>query len=754
MAGTSVDNALPAGYVLGEYVIESVLGHGGFGITYLAKDTRLDSLVAIKEYFPQSFALRDTNATITPLSGDDTAQENYQWGLREFLKEAQALAKFKHNNIVRVLRFLEDNGTAYMVMEYEEGESLSGYLKKAGGFLVESKLLSIFLPILSGLEAVHEAGMLHLDIKPNNIYLRANGKPMLIDFGSARQTKTKSKKNERVALTPGYSAVEQYPDINVKVGPWTDVYSMGATLHRCITGKQPTDAMQRYMSMKEKHIDPMKPATGFDRPNYSGFIREVVVQALRITPKKRPPTAFVMQQGLMGKSMEKGKVVKKPTDAFRAMNIGVRRIIDTGQDKARKRGFFEKVFFFIILSSAIFLFTLQGLLLTGMTSRGQIYDRLNSTLVGTQAFLLKTEKLLKEKFGIRLRSRQAVVAKSKPTPKKPVPINTTQAFNIAKVLAFTLTGHQQPITSLAFLQQGKVLASVSADGLVKLWNVEDGESLRTFVGHPGGDGMIAVSADGRWLARVTDSHVIELWDSKENKTGARLSNGHQQRINAITFSPDGKLLATAGDDKTVILWDITQQKIVGKLEGHKHDILALAFSNTGSQLISSDRDGGIRHWTVPAGVELVKIRANEEAEAVNALAYSVDGKWIASGGSKHHLKLWSTAGATKDIVFKGAGLQSNAIAFTSDNQWLLVGGSNRAVEMWNINSGDVPHQLLGHKQPIQALAVSPDGKVIASGGEGKVIMVWKAPVITDEVDKGEIKGKDGEVAVKGAPLKK
>ena len=148
------NNALPAGYRLGEYTIKTVLGHGGFGITYLAQDTHLGSLVAIKEYFPQDYAERGEDSKIFPRPGGDVSDaEIYNWGLQEFLKEAQALAKFKHNYIVRVLRYLEANGTAYMSMEYEEGESLTGYLKQHGGFLSEPDLLRVFLPILTGLHA-------------------------------------------------------------------------------------------------------------------------------------------------------------------------------------------------------------------------------------------------------------------------------------------------------------------------------------------------------------------------------------------------------------------------------------------------------------------------------------------------------------------------------------------------------------------------------------------------------------------------
>ncbi|MEK7840440.1 MAG: protein kinase, partial [Pseudomonadota bacterium] len=156
-------NALPVGTQLAEYSIESVLGHGGFGITYLAQDTALGAQVAIKEYLPHQFALRDSKTGVVLPNPSREAVRDYHWGLKNFVKEARALAQFKHPHIVRVLRFLEANGTAYMVMEYEKGESLSQQLKHSGPRLDETQLLRVFIPILNGLHAVHEAGLLHLD---------------------------------------------------------------------------------------------------------------------------------------------------------------------------------------------------------------------------------------------------------------------------------------------------------------------------------------------------------------------------------------------------------------------------------------------------------------------------------------------------------------------------------------------------------------------------------------------------------------
>src|SRR5690242_13941723 len=152
-------SALPVGYKLDEYLIGRLLGHGGFGLTYLAQDTNLNALVAIKEFLPQEFAVRNAKSEVVAKSEFDA--ESYKWGLERFKEEARALARFKHPNIVRVSRLLEANGTAYMVMDFEPGMTLSQYLKRHGPTLDEGKLLGLFLPVLDGLEALHRLQLVH-----------------------------------------------------------------------------------------------------------------------------------------------------------------------------------------------------------------------------------------------------------------------------------------------------------------------------------------------------------------------------------------------------------------------------------------------------------------------------------------------------------------------------------------------------------------------------------------------------------------
>ena len=228
--------ALPVGTRIESYEISSILGVGGFGITYKGYDHSLHCDVAIKEYLPSGLALRTTDgATVIPKSDQD--KKYYEYGLKRFLEEARILAKFKERSIVRVSRFLESNGTAYLIMDYEDGESLAEYLQKCG-VLGEAEILDIMLPVLEGLSAVHAKDFLHRDIKPGNIYLRKNGPPVLLDFGAARQALGEQTRALTGMVMPGYAPCEQY-NARSKPGPGAAPDSIGATMYHCIAGKAP-----------------------------------------------------------------------------------------------------------------------------------------------------------------------------------------------------------------------------------------------------------------------------------------------------------------------------------------------------------------------------------------------------------------------------------------------------------------------------------------------------------------------------------
>jgi len=272
-------NALPTGARLNGYIIEGVLGSpGGFGIVYLAKNENIGKLVAIKEYFPDDLAMRKGN-TVYPKSA--SCEEDFGWGLSRFRDEAKALVRFKHPNVIEVLDYFTANGTAYMLMPYEDGKPLDEILNENS--LTEDELLQkILLPILNGLSHVHDAGFLHRDVKPGNIFMRRSDEtPVLLDFGAARNALGNKSKSLHSIVTPGYAPFEQYfSDGNQ--GPWTDIYALGAVAYRIITGNSPPVATSR---QKE---DKLTPAIEAGKGRFSKSLLQSIDHALLLNEEDRP----------------------------------------------------------------------------------------------------------------------------------------------------------------------------------------------------------------------------------------------------------------------------------------------------------------------------------------------------------------------------------------------------------------------------------------------------------------------------------
>ncbi len=284
-------NALPKGYEIEGYRIRRVLGAGGFGITYLASETAIEREVAIKEFLPIGIAMRGKDSvSVHVIRASD--QDAYEYGLDRFADEARILVRFDHPNIVTVHRFFEANGTAYMVMAYEKGQSLTARLKP-DKTLAEHELLNILMPLLDGLEGIHAAGFLHRDIKPANIYLRADGTPVLLDFGSARQALGERSRSLTAIVTAGYAPHEQY-STRGNLGTWTDIYSLGAVSYRAIAGKPPPEAVDRATN------DPYVPLARSAAGRYDPALLAAIDTALAFDPEDRPQSVGEWRRMLAG----------------------------------------------------------------------------------------------------------------------------------------------------------------------------------------------------------------------------------------------------------------------------------------------------------------------------------------------------------------------------------------------------------------------------------------------------------------------
>lgn len=292
---------LPTGTILNRYRIESILGEGGFGVTYLAMEPVQQSYVAIKEYFPKRFANRLNGNTIMPNRSNED-QRVFKWGLKRFLDEAKVLARLDHPNIIKVQKYFELHGTAYLVMDYCDGKSLDKFVDD-GSDVSPRRIFEIYTALINALEHVHQHGIIHGDLKPSNVLVRFDGTPVLLDFGSARQEMLRMAVGQ---VSDGYSPPEFY-ETSGRVGPWSDIYGLAATFYKLITGMKVPVATDRAKS------DSYIPAATSFTDGYSVKFLELIDSSLRLSTLERPQSISSLR-GLLPDSVNFNNRYKLPKD--------------------------------------------------------------------------------------------------------------------------------------------------------------------------------------------------------------------------------------------------------------------------------------------------------------------------------------------------------------------------------------------------------------------------------------------------------
>ena len=280
-------NALHAGTRLEEYEIAGVLGQGGFGITYQAVDTHLHQVVALKEYLPAGLATRMPTRTVVPTSSAN--RELYEWGREKFADEGRTLARFNHPQVNRVHRFFEENGTAYLVLEYIAGETLGTLLHRQRR-LSQAQVERLLSDVLSGLAEVHAAGYIHRDLKPGNLMVQPDGGTVILDFGAARQELGQRARGASsiLAYTPGYAPIEQEARQGDQIGPWSDLYALGITAYRCVSGLAEQDVPVATQRLRTHSEPDLKPATQVGAGAYDERLLKAIDWAIEVQEKDRP----------------------------------------------------------------------------------------------------------------------------------------------------------------------------------------------------------------------------------------------------------------------------------------------------------------------------------------------------------------------------------------------------------------------------------------------------------------------------------
>ena len=282
-------NYLQSGTIIDHYMIERELAHGGFSSVYLARQLEDQVQVAIKEYLPRKLAHRTWNNVVVP--HNDENRKLFMHGRALFFEEAKVLADLKHPNIVDVINFFQANETVYMVMTYDYGLTLDKILKRKLVKVDEQFILTVFTRLLEGVKQIHQRNLLHLDIKPANILIRTDFDPLLLDFGAIEQYPIPKKFKRTKVLTKGFSPIEQYSG-KIQLGPWTDIYAIGATMRACIEAKQPIPAPDRNQQ------DKLAPAAKSLKNKLPQYLLKAIDWAMAVHPAERPSSVEQLMEAL------------------------------------------------------------------------------------------------------------------------------------------------------------------------------------------------------------------------------------------------------------------------------------------------------------------------------------------------------------------------------------------------------------------------------------------------------------------------
>ncbi|WP_017319066.1 serine/threonine-protein kinase [Mastigocladopsis repens] len=610
----------------GRYIIARKLGEGGIGITYLAKNER-DELRVIK-------TLREEILNHSTWKPHQTKLK------QDFRDEAIRLAVCRHPHIVQIENIFDEGNLPCMVMEYIAGEDLGSRLRRMG-VLSEAEALLYIRQIGDALKVIHTKGLLHRDIKPRNIMLRAGkSEAVLIDFGIAREFIPNVIQRHTVYRTPGFAPPEQY-ELEAPRGEYIDVYALAATLYSLITGVIPRNADDR-----QCRNTPLETPKHFN-PNISDTVNQAIMRGMDLQPNLRPQS---VQEWLNLLDANLAEVL--PTQVITLYSSPLIPSVVTSQKWQCVR-------------------TLRGhssmVLAVAISSNGQLLAS-GSNDNTIKLWQLETGKPLRT-LGRWFSGHSNIVHAVALSPDGQLLASgswdeTIKLWQVTTGKQIrTLTSHGNWINSVAFspitskpsvqeeetyvgefplfgkvtVGQGLILASGGADSTIKLWQVSTGIEISTFIGHSDSVWSVAFSPDGQFLASGSADSTIKLWHVNTGRE-IRTFTGHSFFVNSVAFSPDGQFLASGSADSTIKLWHVSTGQEIRTFTGHCDAVWSVAFSPNGNLLASGSWDKTIKIWQISTGSEICTLSGH--SNYVRSVAFSPDGQSIVSGSDDDTIKIW------------------------------------------------------------------------------------------------------------------
>mgnify|MGYP001463936543 CR=1 FL=1 len=729
--------ALPTGTELvGDYRIERVLGAGGFGITYLADEMALDRAVTIKEYFPSDFAARSSSHEAVPRSKD--CSKDYRWGLDRFIEEAQTLARFDHPNIVRVYRYFRANNTGYMVLQWEEGKSLKTWLKELKRAPRQKELDEIIAPLLDALEIIHKADFLHRDIAPDNIIVRKNGAPVLIDFGSARGEIAAHSKTVSALVKPGYSPYEQYAETSRQQGPWTDIYALGATLYHAVTGKRAPDAPSRMVH------DEIVPARDAALSSYRPGFLNAIDRALSLEIKDRPQSVAAWRGDLLAPEPARQGWLSKAIEQKREDEAA---LFEQQRDAAKPQG----------APSAHppppDMPAPQGGLL-------DFLDRLGGVKAGSgndtkaspdDRAPAKGKKAAKAGKAVAA-SAAAPKARARENPNQPnkaaAPPSAGNAGRAADGATVAIATNEKPaplkIRKPGAAKQPRAAEKPAAKAAAK--SVDDPVKTPAAAKDSTPPAREIVPAPPRRVPRLfthdtTPKPVKPKSGPRLRPLLAKLAIGACVATAAVMLQnrlPDilGKLrsietmaipteparnaqASPAAQTPSSTPEPVSPQ--ITSIAAHDGGATLLRYSAEGNRIFSTGADATLKIWSAN-NLSLVR---TIPLEAGPATALAIHGDSALTGHADGHITLWDTPTARKRASYRRNEADVWSLAFAGDSMHFLAATHDWKVTLWDASRETAPlHVFDGHENAVQALAYAPAGSLVASGGADRTVKLW------------------------------
>jgi eukaryotic-like serine/threonine-protein kinase len=713
------------------YDVQSVLGSGGMGVVFKARQLALDRPVAIKMLLGGAFA-----------GGQELAR---------FRREAEALAGLRHSNIVQVYDAGEVGGHPYFAMEFIDGGTLSQQLSATPQ--PSNRAAELIANLARAVEFAHRNGILHRDLKPSNVMLTADGTPKIADFGLALTVNDPTRVTVSGARmgTPSYMAPEQALGKTDAIGPAVDVYALGAMLYELLTGRPPFKGDSALETEQQViAVEPTPPSRWNDK--IPRDLETICLKCLQKSASRRYASAQALADDLE-RFLTHRPILARPVGWMeRALRWAQRN-----RGLAAALSGMAALLFFVAVGSLIAAAYFERL----AQEKGELADdksRLaneNETarqraveaqsnekelrqLAETQSDTLRRNLYIAQmNLAGQAATSQSGLARVQDllsgALKQQADLRNWEWYYLngwCHRALMTLDGHLDEVLAAAWSPDGRRLATSGADGRVLLWDTTEGRVVRVIFASQRAVRSIAFSPDGARLASASWDGLAKVWDVGSGKNV--LSYGvHSGPVFAVAWSPDGKRLATGGGDKTVHVWNAADGKNVFVLSGHTGGIRGVAWSPDGKQLASASDDHTVRLWDPANGKPTSTLLGH--LNWVNCVAWNRKGDRLASGSNDCTVKLWYPSTAKEVSTIEGHAQGVASLAWSPDGTRLASASEDRTVRIWPMAGGPSSPPLRGHSGRCTSVAWSPDGKRLVSAAYDSTIKIWDADPVPETI---------------------